>query len=158
MYRALAIVAALAVVAAALAPLLTQGLWEVVVVRVFGFGGSAKTLLARGGALSLTFGALVTGAMTFAVVVAAQTGRKGWLAALFIAGALAVYAPIIFYFPFVYANARANASEFWYPYNAVYGALLIEAAAPVIAAILALVFALTGLRRAEAAPRVVTGG
>ncbi len=154
-YRALTIVAALAIVAGALTPILTQGLWRVLVFRIFGFETGAVSMLIIGQALSVTFLALVTSAMTFAVVVAAQTRRMGWLAALVMGGALAIYAPIVWYFPIVFSSERANTAAFGYPYSAYYSVLLIEATPLVIAAVLALVFALTGMRQ-TVAPQVVT--
>jgi hypothetical protein len=153
-YGALAIVAAVAIVVNALAPAFSLALQSGFLVRSFAVNLDGIRTAVNLGSLLMQMALLIATALTastatFAVVVAAQTGRRAWMAPLAALGALAVFGPVLPY-------ALAPMFNVWAiidPFD-VFQMSVAQAALPVTAAALALVFALTGMRQARA-PRVV---
>jgi hypothetical protein len=147
-YRALIIVAALALLASAFTPWLTVGPLVEALLRQSeqtAYASRWSLLMWRLalGAVTLPLNALVTGALTYALVLAAWTGRCGWLLALAVFGALAVLSPLVIYAPLLFGENSANGYVALYPYSA----LVAQASPGVIACALALVFAFIGIRR-----------
>ncbi len=153
-YRALAIMATLAIIAAALHVLMVEQPMMWIISRIIGpvNGVTAthlyNTLIFILGVMSQTIATLVTAALVFAIVLAAQTGRKWWLGGIIIVSLLVVYWEFLvyapFYLPFVSKAAQTNLD--WLSNAQVY----CQAVVSLIALSLALAFALTGMRQARA--------
>lgn len=152
-YRALIIVAALALIAGALSPWLTFGPLADALLSWgahIAYTSRASVVIVRLllGAVTLVLSALVTGALTYALVLAAWTRQRSWVIALAVFGALAVLSPLVIYVPLFFG---ANISTGYIAYIKLYpySELLTQAAPAVIACVLALVFAVRGWRRAD---------
>ena len=88
---------------------------------------------------------LVTVTLTLASVAATLSRRKRWLVALVVTGLVAIYWPFILDGP-ILAFAPPGYTVSWFSF----GVYWLPAVMPVIATLLTLVFALTGMRQARA--------
>ena len=140
-YRALAALAVVAMLAALFYASFTLGLTFSALAIMLGSAYASLTYRLAILFLASVSSLLIAATLALAVVVAAWTGRKGWLATLAIVSALAIYWQVIVlcadvYFPFVINRVVSLV----YPV----GELLLFSLAPLCAALLALVFAIRG--------------